>query len=325
MATSISIGFGGISVNDTPKPTRENKGKNIIAFPSDYVVIDIETTGLDPKYDEIIEISAIKVTNNTIVDQFVTLVKPENNLEDIDPFIEELTGITKDMLINAPTFSSVSNDFLKFIDDSVLIGHNVNFDINFLYDSTNGMILNDFIDTMRIARRILPDLKHHRLSDIAKHYNINVDVSHRALEDCLVTNSCYISLCDDILDSYETFDNYLSTIKKSHAGVNANDITTDKVDFDKSHPLCNKNCVFTGTLERFARKDAMQIVADLGGICQNNITAKTNFLILGNNDYCPLIKDGKSSKHKKAEALKLQGNDIEIISENVFYDMIFDN
>ena len=86
-----------------------------------------------------------------------------------------------------------------------------------------------------------------------------------------------------------------------------------------------KLCVFTGTLERMLRKDAMQAVVDLGGQVGNSVTKKTNYLILGNNDYCPLITEGKSSKQKKAESLKLAGNDIEIISEDVFYDMIFDN
>ena len=69
----------------------------------------------------------------------------------------------------------------------------------------------------------------------------------------------------------------------------------------------------------------MQIVADLGGKNADNVTKKTNDLILGNNDYCKSIKDGKSSKQKKAEKLKLDGYDIEIIPENVFYDIISEN
>ena len=68
----------------------------------------------------------------------------------------------------------------------------------------------------------------------------------------------------------------------------------------------------------------MQIVANFGGINGDNVTKKTNFLILGNNDYCSSIKDGKSNKHKKAESLILQGNDLIIIPESVFYDMIND-
>ena len=73
------------------------------------------------------------------------------------------------------------------------------------------------------------------------------------------------------------------------------------------------------------RKDAMQIVADLGGFCGDNVTSKTNFLILGNNDFCTSMKDGKSSKQKKAEKLMLEGKDLQIISENVFYDLIDGN
>ena len=70
------------------------------------------------------------------------------------------------------------------------------------------------------------------------------------------------------------------------------------------------------------RKEAMQKVVNLGGLVGDSVTKKTNYLILGNNDYCKSIKDGKSSKQKKAEELKLKGYDIEVISENVFYDML---
>ena len=73
-----------------------------------------------------------------------------------------------------------------------------------------------------------------------------------------------------------------------------------------------------------SRRDAAQFVVDFGGICDEGITKKTNYLILGNNDYCKTIKDGKSTKHKKAEQYKLNGYDIEIISEDVFYNMIYD-
>ncbi|NLO49067.1 MAG: exonuclease, partial [Clostridiales bacterium] len=83
-----------------------------------------------------------------------------------------------------------------------------------------------------------------------------------------------------------------------------------------------KICVFTGTLEKMVRKEAMQAVVDFGGTCGDNVTSKTNYLILGNFDYCKSIKDGKSRKHKKAEKLILQGQDISIISENVFYDLL---
>lgn len=75
---------------------------------------------------------------------------------------------------------------------------------------------------------------------------------------------------------------------------------------------------------KLLRKEAMKIVADLGGINEDTVTKNTNYLILGNNDYCTTIKDGKSSKQKKAEKNKIKGQDIEIIPEGVFYDMIGD-
>ena len=84
-------------------------------------------------------------------------------------------------------------------------------------------------------------------------------------------------------------------------------ITPENDNFNANNPLYNKTCVITGALEKFVRKDAMQIIANLGGINADSVTKKTDFLILGNNDLCKLIKDGKSSKQKKAEELILKG------------------
>lgn len=319
MGIGITLTLSGMKLDySNPKVVREHKGKSLIDFPSDYVVIDIETTGLDPYYDEIIEVAALKISNGTIIDTYQTLVKP-TDIESVNEYITRLTGITPKMLSNAPYFTDIKNDFLSFLNDSILVGHNVNFDINFLYDATNGSLRNDFIDTMRISRRLLPELKHHRLKDMVAHYNISVDKEHRALDDCKTTNVCYLALCTEVLNKFGSYENFYNSLKKHY--LKASDIKTDSTEFDVNHPLYNKACVFTGTLERFPRKEAMQLVADVGGICQNGINAKTNYLILGNNDYCSTIKDGKSSKQKKAEELKLAGKDIEIISENVFYDM----
>ena len=104
--------------------------------------------------------------------------------------------------------------------------------------------------------------------------------------------------------------------------IKAAGITATVDHFDINNPLYGKRCVFTGTLQHMSRKDAMQAVVNIGGMCEDRITKKTNYLILGNNDYCKSIKDGKSNKQKQAEKYKLAGNDIEIISEDVFYEML---
>ena len=203
-----------------------------------------------------------------------------------------------------------------------MVGYNVNFDINFLYDNLLPLgvtLSNSFVDVLRIARRVLPDLPNHKLITVADFFGISPDISHRALADCETCNNCYSKLLAVIIEKYGSLDAF--AVKPKH-NLKASDITANTSHFDTSHPLYNKVCVFTGTLERMTRKEAMQIVADLGGICGNSVTKKTNYLILGNNDFCSSIKDGKSSKQKKAEALALDGLDIQIISENVFYELI---
>lgn len=303
---------------------RPFKGESLIKFPSDYTVIDLETTGLDPSYDLAIELSAIRIRDNKIVDNFSSLVK-EEGLQIYD-FITELTGITQDMIDSAPLTKDMFPSFLEFIGSDLVIGHNVNFDINFIYDIslslTEQPFKNDYIDTMRLSRRLLPELKHHRLNDIAEHYSIDTSGSHRALRDCEIANLCFSHLFETMTEKYDNYDNFMAEIKKIQRGLRASDITSSKETFDESHPLFQKVCVFTGTLEKMSRKEAMQIISDVGGINADSVTKKTNFLILGNNDYCASIKDGKSLKQKKAENLKLSGQDIEIMSEQVFYDLI---
>lgn len=316
-----------IGTGNTPFETdRNKKGNSLLAFPDDYVVVDLETTGYSPKYDDIIEICALRVRNNEIVDRFSSLVNKESCIH-VNSFISDLTGITQDMVDSAPDIKYVLPKFIEFIGTDIIVGHNVNFDINFIYDESvriiGNPVCNDFIDTMRISRRLHPEHQHHRLSDLSHRYSVDNSGAHRSERDCEITKLCYDSLRDDILNSYGSFDEFIN--KKSsrkHYTVHAKDISASESNFDESHPLFGKVCVFTGTLERMTRKEAMQIVANLGGVNADSVTKKTNYLILGCNDYCKNIKDGKSNKQKKAEDLQLKGNDIAVISEDVFYDMI---
>lgn len=307
---------------------REQKGRSLIEAPESFVVLDIETTGLMPDWDYIIEIGAIKYEQNKEVERFSSLIQPPvcDDGSYIDDYIVELTGITNEMLSTAPNIEEVLSDFDSFIEDSILIGHNVNFDINFLYDNfeeyLGKALSNDFVDTMRLSRNLHPEEKHHRLSDLCKRYELDYSSAHRSIKDCELTYSCYKHLLTEIDDMFGNFDSFIAKRKSHSHGVKAKDIQSDGIEFDVTHPLYGKVCVFTGTLEKLPRKDAMQLVANLGGINSDGVTKKTNFLILGNNDYCKSIKDGKSSKQKKAEKLKLDGQDIEILPESVFYDLI---
>lgn len=173
---------------------RKFKGKSLFAFPSDYTVVDIETNGL---YDvcEIIEVSALKYRGEVLTDSFSSLIKPTQR---ISRFITRLTGITDGMVENAPDITDVMREFYAFIGDDILIGHNVHFDVNFLYDNLwrhNGLILdNSFVDTCRLARKALPQLPNHKQTTVAEYYGIATDGAHRALRDCEICNACYLNL-----------------------------------------------------------------------------------------------------------------------------------
>ena len=173
---------------------RKFKGESLYDFPSDYTVVDIETTGLYGDC-EIIEVSALKFRGENMVDSFSTLVKPE---QPISPFITELTGITNEMVEFAPDITEVMKAFYEFVGEDILIGHNVNFDVNFLYDNLwrhNGLVLdNSFVDTLRLSRKALPFLSDHKQSTIAAYYGINTDGAHRAHKDCEICNRCYLNL-----------------------------------------------------------------------------------------------------------------------------------
>lgn len=171
---------------------REHKGKSLVDYINDYTVIDIETTGLSPVYDEIIELAAIRVRDGIIADTFSALVRP---ICQLDSFIVQLTGITNDMLKTAPRIHKVLLKYIEFLGDDILVGHNIHFDINFIYDnciSELGQPLpNDFIDILRVSRILLKSLENHKLNTIAQELSIDCSQAHRALGDCIITYKCY--------------------------------------------------------------------------------------------------------------------------------------
>ena len=133
-----------------------------------FVVFDIETTGFSSTNDKITEIGAVKIENYKVVDRFSELINPE---ADISYKIQELTGITNDMVKDKPTIEEVLPRFLEFVGDSVLVAHNADFDMGFIAQKSRQLGLefnNKSVDTLMLGRILLPHLKRHRLDDIAK-------------------------------------------------------------------------------------------------------------------------------------------------------------
>ena len=308
---------------------RESKGRSIIAFPDTYCVIDVETTGRSPQWDRIIEVAAVKISDGRETGRFSSLIQPPSMPGGtfVDDFIEALTGITDEMLAGAPFAPDVLEEFATFVEDAPVVGHCVSFDIDFLYDSFDRYLdrpfSNDYIDTLRLARKLHPEMSHHRLADLVRLFDVAHNDAHRAMGDVEVTAECFARLKAEALERYGSEGEFQKAFQLggSHS-VKAADIQGDAQKNDEDSPIFGCACVFTGKLEKFTRAEAMQIVADLGGINQDGVTKTTRYLVLGNNDYCSAIKDGKSNKQKKAEKWALKGSGIEILPETAFYDML---
>ena len=167
-----------------------------------YICIDLETTGLNPKMDKIIEIGAVKVIGGEVKDTFATFVNPGRVLEER---VSELTGITNAQLENAPYIEDILPMLEEFLEDLPLLGHRILFDYSFL---KKAMVTNKRsferkgIDTLRIARRFLPTLEHRTLEFLCKHYGIE-HTAHRALEDAKATAALYHILADAFYEEGE--------------------------------------------------------------------------------------------------------------------------
>jgi DNA polymerase III subunit epsilon len=158
-----------------------------------YVFFDVETTGSAAgKGGAITEFGALKLVRGEVVDQFSTLVNPGRP---IDPFVVRLTGITNRMVSDAPSISEVMPRFEEFVEGCVLVGHNVHFDCSFVTAARGGTPLpNEVLDTLKLARCLVPGLKRYRLSSLVSHFGVRQTPNHRALSDAAATTEVFRKL-----------------------------------------------------------------------------------------------------------------------------------
>ena len=162
----------------------------------DFVVVDTETTGLRPGPDRVIEVAAVRVRGGKIVDTFQSLLNPRRR---IPPFIAQFTGITQEMVNEAPTAEQIFPELMEFITDAVLVGHNLSFDLNFLTHEAQLLGYQfpfDGFDTITLARRFLPGVKRFKLDMVAAHLNIPTVGRHRAWGDAEVTAAVFLRILE---------------------------------------------------------------------------------------------------------------------------------
>ncbi len=161
-----------------------------------YVVFDLETTGFSPLNNKIIEIGAVKVENGRITDRFSTFVNPEVPI----PFkIEELTSIRDDMVLDAPKIEEILPEFLKFCEGAIMVAHNAGFDMSFISKNCERQGLEceyTVIDTVALARVLLPQLNRFKLDTVAKALKISLDNHHRAVDDAACTAEIFVKFIE---------------------------------------------------------------------------------------------------------------------------------
>ena len=191
----VIYGVEAYLVDDVLEAVANEKGQSL----SDaFVVFDIETTGFGAETDRIIEIGAVKVVNGEITDKYSTFINPQIP---IPLKIENLTGIKDDMVMDAPRIETVLPEFLEFCKDCVLVAHNASFDVGFIKAKAEQLnrehsmnLQTDFtvVDTVSLARTLLPDLKKFKLNVVAKALEISLENHHRAVDDAGATAQIYV-------------------------------------------------------------------------------------------------------------------------------------
>jgi DNA polymerase III epsilon subunit family exonuclease len=206
--SNIDADLAGLLVADLVRDDRRFKfldSKTVELLPDfesryleelDFVVVDVEATGAKTPPNRIIELGAYRISGGRIVDKFLTLVNPEIP---IPRFVIALTGISNDMVKQAPVFAEVAPRWLEFVEDAVLIAHNAPFDTSFLNHEISRVypghrMINTHLCTVKLARHTVPGLLNYRLDTVADHFSIPIFHRHRAGSDALATAEVFLHL-----------------------------------------------------------------------------------------------------------------------------------
>lgn len=301
------------------------KSNSILAFPDDYTVITsgsltLHRADVDFNYFGA-DLYAARVRNGQIISGISFAFSW------FDP-----DGLTTDDG-RVPVYASEAyGQVLNFVGDDIIVGHNnsyVYLDIARYLDEKGEALQNRYLDTMRIARKLFPQRIHHRLQDVSLY--LDVDASN-VYDGSYPYNMQYVAeLTVDCFEHMKALarsqfsdDEFFGLFKRQSLPVSTiiNGMRPRVAEFDDTHPFFGKHIVFTGALSRMTRKEAAQLVLDVGGLPADSMNKETNYLVIGNEDFKSCVKNGKSTKMLKAEQMQKKGIDILVISEDQFFEMI---
>lgn len=303
-----------------------------------YTFFDVETANFEQS--SICSIGYLVLENNIITDKGYYLVKPEPFY--MDSYNTQIHGITEEMVRNEPTFDIIWDKIKNNFNNTTLVAHFAQFDMKCLRDALNAYKLNypdaEYSCTYALSRRGVKGLFNYKLDTLAEHYGIRFN-HHNALEDA---ETCYRVLMnilkdnntDDIEELHKLLKVRKGYIKSTGEwkGVKSISLNKKRIDIssikptndsiDEDNELYEKEIVFTGTLERMTRRNAMQIVVNMGGVASDKVNKNTDYLVIGKSDFIDFKNGKKTNKLKKAEELIGKGQALEIIDETDFYRII---
>ena len=306
-----------------------------------FVAIDLETATLIRS--SICQIGITEVIDGVLQEPKSWLVQPWKN--QYDSFNISIHGITPEDTKNSPSFPEVWREVQPYLQGKIVVAHNTGFDMYALRDAFDDNRMEyptfDFYCTLRIARYIVKGCYSYSLDVVADYLGIDFGAHHKADNDSLGCAKLLLKCLEmdgSVLD--RTFEEKYHFIPGKfapgvfvphHADPNTSwegypefikSLNVDPAEFDQGNYFFGKTVCFTGVCEYGPRKDLLEKVARIGGIPVNSITAKTNVLVVGQQDYSRVGETGMSSKQRKALQLLEKGQDIEILSEAEFLSRI---
>ena len=303
-----------------------------------FVALDVETA--NNFRGSICSIGLAKFKDGVLIDRFYTLVDPEEYFDFINISIH---GITPEDVETSPTFPEIRPQILNFIDNLPVVAHFAQFDINALKDAYQKYQIPfdkiEYFCSYYVSKFAYPGQISYKLNSLAAHFNIPLD-HHNALSDAIVSGQIICKLMEDAQES--NLQDFLASIRYKKFGIfgergfKRKSIRThytpknkfyqpteeEQAKIDPENPIYGTHFVFTGKLEHFTRQEAAKKIALLGGIPETNVTAKTEYLVIGEQDFNKVGQDGQSSKMKKAFSLLEKGQNIEILSELDFLKLV---
>ncbi|PNV63959.1 PolC-type DNA polymerase III [Clostridium sp. chh4-2] len=326
----VIYGVEGYLVDDLKQMVEDSKNQSL---DDTYVVFDIETTGFSPKKNRIIEIGAVKVVKGVIIDRYSTFVNPDVPI----PFqIEQLTGINDNMVISSPKIDVVLPEFLEFCKDAVMVAHNADFDTGFIKYNAQRLGIDcrpTILDTVAMARLLLPNLNRFKLDTVAKALNISLANHHRAVDDAGATAEIFVAFVKMLKDrGIETLDqlnalnemspsvikklptHHVIILAKNHVGrINLYRlISCSHIDYYARNPRIPKsvlNANREGLIIGSACEAGELYKAVLNGAPDTEIARLVNFYDyleiqpLGNNAF--MLRDEKSSVKTEEDLIEI--------------------